>query len=105
LEQLRGVAQRAYDALDRQYQQSVTALASETALLVDLGQDTGRLHDIASLLGSLPAELAARLQPFLATAVRGTVTDWYQDAGRGQGDKGGVDYWQGELGKRPESSV
>ena len=105
LEGLRGVAQNAYAALDRQYQQSVGALERETSLLVDLGQDTGRLHDIASLLGSLPAELAARLQPFLDTATRGTVTDWYQDAGRGQGDAGGVDYWQGELGKRPESQV
>lgn len=105
LEQLHSVAQNAYAALDRQYQQSVGALERETALLADLGQDTGRLHDIASLLGSLPAELAARLQPFLDTATRGTVTDWYQEAGRGQGDAAGVDYWQGQLGTKPQDQV
>nr|MBF0682516.1 hypothetical protein [Pseudomonas sp.] len=105
LQALHDVAQGAFDALDRQYQQSVEALAHEASLLVDLGQDTGRLHDIASLLGSMPAEIAARLQPMMDAATRSTVGSWYQDAGRGQGDASGVDYWQGELGKRPEGEV
>lgn len=105
LEQLRDIAQGAYTALDQQYQHSLGALAQETSLLTSLGMDTGRLHDIAGLLGSMPAEIAARLQPMLDAATGATVGGWYQDAGRGQGDQAGLDFWQGQLGSKPADQV
>lgn len=103
LESLRSVAERAYGALDRQYAQSLQALQAETALLTSIGADTGRLHDIAGLLAGLPAELAAKLQPFLNSAASGVVGSWYADAGFT--DPVGLDYWSGQLQQKPQEQV
>lgn len=103
LTELRGVAQRAFNALDSQYQSSLSLLQAETAILADIGADTGRLHDIAGLLAALPAELAGRLQGILTGAAGGVVGGWYQDAGFN--DQAGQDYWTDQLQKLPQDQV
>ena len=105
LQGLRSVVQTAYDRLDAQYQAALESLSYETQSLVELGVQTGRLNEIASLLGTLPAQIAAALQPLLNSGTGKVVGDWYADAGRGQGDAAGVDYWKGELEKRPQEQV
>lgn len=103
LSDIRGVTEQAYTALDQQLNVARQQLQSETALLASIGADTGRLHDIASLLSGLPAELAARLQPLLGGAAAGVVGGWYD--GAGFTDAAGVDYWAGQLQQRPAEQV
>lgn len=103
LTELRNVAQRAFNALDSQYQSSLSLLQTETAILADIGVDTGRLHDIAGLLAALPAELAGRLQGILTGAAGGVVGGWYADAGFS--DPAGQDYWADQLQNKPQDTV
>lgn len=103
LTELRSVAQRSYNLLDAQYQTSLQSLQIETAKLTEIGVNTGRLHDIASILAGMPAEIAARLQGILGGAASGVVGGWYQDAGFS--DQVGQDYWADQLQKLPQDQV
>ncbi|MFA7523423.1 MAG: phage tail length tape measure family protein [Halothiobacillaceae bacterium] len=62
LRDLYALTSAATDAAHEQYQRELDSATSELAQLERLGLDTERLHDIADLLGQLPASIAAQLQ-------------------------------------------
>ncbi|WP_170235454.1 tape measure protein [Verticiella sediminum] len=105
LAQLQVIAERAYNAIDAQYHSALQASQHELAMLTAMASDTDRLHDVAALLQGMPAGIAAALQPVLSGAMGNIVSGWYADAGYGQGDQAGRDYWQGQLGQRPQDQV
>ncbi len=96
LEQLRGIAGNAYTALDRQYQQAVTAAQQEMLGLERIATETGRLSDVTALLAGLPAELAAALQVMLPGT---SVDNWYRDTLGRDSDSAGKGYWLDQINK------
>src|SRR5690606_21251888 len=92
LEQLRGVAETAYNAIDAQYQAIQLSLQNETHVLTELGIQSGQLNTIADLLRSMPANLAAALQPMLDAATQSVISDWYAGTGITP-DQSAMDYW------------
>ena len=65
LQQLQSVAQAAFEQADRDYTTSSAALQQQAALLTSMD---GGIASLADLLAGLPAELAAQLQPMVATS-------------------------------------
>jgi len=104
LEQLRSILQGAASKTEQQIAQQQAELQRHTTQLITMGIDTGRLHDVAALLQSLPAGIAAELQPIWDAAANKIVNEWYDQSGR-PADKGGADYWKDQLATRPQDDV